>query len=243
MNGQHSNDRREPMTSKPDFTPPEAPPEVGQFALLKVASIEPVGAFLDWGKPKDLFLPFAEQAKGLRVGQSVIVFLYIDNTQRISASMRLDRHFSKAPPPYEVGQKVNLLIFSRTDLGYKAIIEGQHQGLIFEAEVFRPLHYGDKTVGYIKSIRDDGKIDLSLQATGHKGAEGIGPKIMELLQAKGGFLPIHDKTEAEQIYKLFGVSKKKYKIALGGLYKNRQITVDSDGIRLVDTSKAASRKN
>lgn len=207
---------------------------VGEFALLKVVALSPVGAFLDWGLPKDLFLPFAEQSRPLKVGQDVIVYIYIDNSERIAASMRLERNLSKTPHPYELGQQVDLLIIGKTDLGFKAIIEGQHLGLLFENEVFQPLEYGQAVKGFIKNIRSDGKIDLSLKImrTGHTAAEDIAPQILAELEKKGGFLPIDDKTPAETIYKLFGVSKKKYKMALGGLYKKRLITISDDGIRL-----------
>jgi hypothetical protein len=207
---------------------------VGEFALLKVVALSPVGAFLDWGLPKDLFLPFAEQSRPLKVGQDVIVYIYIDNSERIAASMRLERNLSKKPHEYELGQQVDLMIIGKTDLGFKAIIEGQHLGLLFENEVFQPLEYGQAVTGFIKNIRPDGKIDLSLKImrTGHTAAEDIAPQILAELEKKGGFLPIDDKTPAETIYKLFGVSKKKYKMALGGLYKKRLITISDDGIRL-----------
>jgi predicted RNA-binding protein (virulence factor B family) len=211
----------------------EAPlAQVGEFAHLTVAALEPVGAFLDWGLPKDLFLPYSEQTRDLQAGQDVIVYVYLDNSQRISASMRLERHLDKTPGNYKEGQSVELFIMSKTDLGFKAIINGRHVGVLYSNEVFQPLEHGQRLPGVIKKVREDGKIDLSLQKLGHKAAEDIGPKILELLKAKGGFLPYDDKTSAEIIYEVFGVSKKKYKMALGGLYKQRLITIDPDGIRL-----------
>lgn len=210
--------------------------QLGEYALLEVVSLEPVGAFLDWGKDKDLFLPFAEQVgPGLRVGDEVIIYTYEDKAGRVTASMRLSRNKEKTKMDYKVGQAVELLIAAETDLGFKAIIENKHMGLLFRNEVFQELHYGQIITGYVKAIREDGKVDLSLQsgATGHKAAAGIDQKILDLLTAKDGFLPIHDKTPSEYIHELFGVSKKKYKIALGALYKKRLITVDDDGIRLV----------
>lgn len=208
--------------------------QVGDFALLKVVATESVGAFLDWGLPKDLFLPFAEQTRALRVGQEVLVYIYVDKSDRLAASMRLERHIEKENATYEEGQKVQLIIAGRTDLGFKAIIENRHWGVLYGNEVFQPLFQGQRLEGYIKKKRDDGKIDLSLQRAGHKSAnEDVGPKILKLLQEKNGFLAVNDKTPPEEIYRLFGVSKKKYKIALGGLYKQRLITVDDDGIRLL----------
>jgi uncharacterized protein len=208
--------------------------QVGEFAVLKVVSIEKVGAFLDWGLPKDLLLPFAEQTRDLRMGDDVIVFLYLDKSDRISASMRLQRHVQKDTSTYQAGQEVDLLIAAKTDLGFKAIVNGQHFGVLYEDEVFQRLHYGEKLKGFIKSVRPDGKLDLALARSGHKAAkEDIAPKILALLKAEGGFLPINDKTSAEKIHELFGVSKKKFKVALGGLYKQRLITVEEEGIRLV----------
>lgn len=209
---------------------------VGDFALLKVVAVEKVGAFLDWGLAKDLFLPYAEQIHAPRVGQDILVYLYTDKSDRISASMRLDRYTQKAPPELKNGYEVDLLITGKTDLGFKAIVNNCCQGLLFTNEVFQPLHYGQKTKGFIKTVRPDGKLDIVLQKTekvGHKAADDVGPLILEQLIKNSGFLAINDKTPPETIYKLFGVSKKKYKIALGGLYKKRLITVDEDGIRLV----------
>ena len=207
---------------------------VGEFAYLEVVDVKEVGAFLNWGLPKDLFLPHSEQTRPIQPGQSVIVYIYLDKAERITASMRLDKHVSTEPAKYEEGEEVDLLIVAETDLGFKAIINHHHWGVLYHSEVFEVLKYGQKLKGFIKKLREDGKIDLILQQAGHKAAQGdIGPKILEELKTQGGFLPINDKTAAETIYDLFGVSKKKYKIALGGLYKKRLITVDEDGIRLV----------
>lgn len=209
---------------------------VGEFALLKVVSTERIGVFLDWGLGKDLFLPFAEQIHDLCVGEQIVVHIYLDKSQRISASMRLEKFFHKLNSPdvpFTIGQAVELLISGKTDLGYKAIINGSHLGILFENEVFTSLYYGQKTKGFIKSIRPDGKIDLALQKTGHQAAEDIEPILLKMLNDNDGFLAINDKTEAETIYSLFGVSKKKYKMILGALYKRRIISVHEDGIRLI----------
>lgn len=214
----------------------ETPPmQLGEFALLEVVAVENIGAFLDWGQPKDLFLPFAEQEGRVEVGEEIIIYTYLDKAERVTASMRLNRNKAKFEMKYNAGDTVDLLIAAKTDLGFKAIIDNKHMGLLFKNEVFQELHYGQKVKGFIKALRPDGKVDLSLQSgtIGHKAAAGIDDKILELLNAKGGFLPIHDKTPSEYIHGLFGVSKKKYKIALGALYKKRLITVDDDGIRLV----------
>lgn len=205
---------------------------IGEFALLRVVSIESVGAFLDWGLPKDLFLPFREQTHSIEPGDEVLVYLYTDNSGRPSASMRLEKFLDKNTSGYQVEQKVDLLIFDETALGYKAIINAKHLGILYKNEVFQDLRYGDRVTGYIKKIREDGKIDLQLQAFGSKGSDNIGEKILNLLKEKNGFLPLTDKTPPETIYELFGVSKKKYKMALGGIYKKQLISIDEDGIRL-----------
>jgi len=207
---------------------------VGEFACLKVAETNSVGAFLDWGLPKDLFLPFAEQSHRFQQGDEVVVFLYLDNTNRIAASMRLERNIDKNPGSYEADQAVDLMIVGKTDLGYKAIINGRHWGILYFNEVFQPLRYGQKIAGFIKAIRPmDGKIDLRLQKTGHQAGDEIAPKILALLEKSGGYVAINEKTSAEKIYELFGASKKKYKIALGGLYKKRLISIETEGIRLI----------
>ncbi|WP_255490249.1 S1 RNA-binding domain-containing protein [Bdellovibrio sp. KM01] len=205
---------------------------VGEFAHLMVKSVENVGAFLDWGLGKDLFLPYAEMTRDLRAGQAVVVFVYLDKSDRIASSMRLDRYISKEPGDYKEGQQVDLFIGAETDLGFKAIINGKHWGMIYANEIFDRLVHGQKLKGYIKKVREDGKIDLSLQKMGHQSSEDIGPLILQRLREEGGFLPINDKTAAELIYDMFGVSKKKYKMALGDLYKKRVITVKDDGIYL-----------
>jgi predicted RNA-binding protein (virulence factor B family) len=206
---------------------------VGDFAVLKVVAIERVGAFLDWGLPKDLFLPFGEQTRDLRVGEVVIVFIYLDRSDRITASMRLQKNIDPVPGDYQVGQSVQLVIAGKTELGHKAIVEGRHWGVLFENEVFQNLNYGQILDGFIKQVRPDGKIDLSLTPPGSQDTEDLPEQILNHLKEKGGFSSINDKTPAETIYEIFRVSKKKYKIALGGLYKKRLITIHDDGIRLV----------
>ncbi len=206
--------------------------QLGEFANLRVKALEKVGAFLDWGLPKDLLLPFSEQTRELRIGQYALVFLYLDKSDRICGSMRLDRYIDKTPGNYEAEQEVDLIVAARTDLGFKALVNGRHWGMLYSNEVFTSLEIGQRTKGYIKSVRPDGKIDLSLQKFGHKGSDDIGEKILALLKARGGHLEINDKTAADTIYQLFGVSKKKFKMALGGLYKKRIVTIDDSGIRL-----------
>jgi uncharacterized protein len=207
--------------------------QAGDFAVLRVVAIEKVGAFLDWGLEKDLFLPFSEQIRELKMGEDVVVLLYIDNNDRISSTMRIEKRTDKDTSGYKEEQKVDLLVFDETELGYKAVINNQHVGILYKNEVFQELRYGDKVTGYVKKVRDDGKVDLILQPFGNKGSGAIEDRILGMLKEQGGFLPITDKTTPEKIYDMFGVSKKKYKIALGGIYKKRLITISPDGIRLV----------
>ena len=207
---------------------------VGDFAVLRVSSVQRVGAFLDWGLSKDLLLPYAEQNRDLRSGDIVLVYLYVDKSERICASMRVHKHVEGGDLGLKGGEEVELVIAAKTDLGYKALVNGRTFGMLYADEVFAPLQYADQLKGYIKYVRPDGKLDLSLARPGHQAAsEEIAPRIVEQLKADDGFIPLNDKSSAEEIHKMFGVSRKKFKIALGGLYKQRVITVEKDGIRLV----------
>lgn len=216
----------------------ERVPQIGDFAVLRVVAIESVGAFLSWGHDKDLFLPFAEQTRKLQVGQEVAVHIYHDKADRPTASMRLERFTSPTgantqPIHYQLGEQVELLVFAETDLGYKAIINGRHLGILYKNEVFQELRYGDELPGYIRKVRDDGKIDLILQPFGNRGADDLGQRILDMLHDNNGFLPLTEKTAPEEISRLFGVSKKKYKMALGGIYKKRLVRISDDGIYLI----------
>jgi predicted RNA-binding protein (virulence factor B family) len=210
--------------------------EVGKFAALKVLSVNHnVGAFLDWGLSKDLLLPFREQDRPLRLGDRVVVYVYLDpQSQRIVASARLGRHLKKETPTYRVGQPVNLFITSKTTLGYNAIIENSHRGLLYHDRVHVPLEIGQKVVGYIAGIRPEGKIDLSLDTGGRKRIPPLSTKIMDALKQHGGKLPYDDATPPEEIRAQFQASKKAFKQALGGLYKRRCIRFTNPGIELVD---------
>lgn len=206
---------------------------VGEFNLLRVKAVEKVGAFLDWGLRKDLLVPFGEQKVRLKTGRSCIVWVYVDEASgRIVASTRLQKFMDPEPGDYTVGQEVELLVTKETELGYKAIINNAHWGFLYENEVFKKLRVGQKVQGYIQKLREDDKIDVSLTATGYEKVGGISEMILKVLQKKKGFLPITAKTSPEEIYSLFGVSKKNYKKAIGALYKERKVTIEDDGIRL-----------
>ena len=209
--------------------------KVGDFACLKVVGIERPGTFLDWGLLKNLFLPFGEQKKTLRPGDKTIVYIYVDEkSNRITASERIEKFTDKGTPDLTEGQEVDLLIFQRTDLGYKAIINNKYIGLIYENEVFQPVSFGLQTKGYVKQIREDFKIDLSLSKTGVEKISDFADVLLARLQQAGGFLPLTDKTDAEEIYNIMQMSKKNFKKAVGNLYKKRIIDVGEKGIKMND---------
>ncbi len=211
---------------------------VGEFALLRVVSVNSVGAFLDWGLSKDLLVPFREQTLTMEEGKSYVVYVYFDDeSQRIVASAKLDKYLDNLPPNYGVGQEVNLLISGQTDIGYKAIINNLHWGVLYKNEVFQSLTKGQQIKGYIKKIRDDEKIDLSINKIGYDKIEDISNKILDELRKHNGFIDVTDKSAAETISKLFGVSKKSYKMAVGALYKSKQISIEPNGIKLIASIK------
>jgi predicted RNA-binding protein (virulence factor B family) len=207
---------------------------VDEFANLRVVSVTAIGAFLDWGMPKDLFVPFREQKIKMHEGQSYLVRIYLDRASgRLAATSKLDKFLDKVEHNYQTGEKVKLLICAKTDLGYKAIINGTHWGVIFHNEVFTPLARGCEIEGFIKQVREDGKIDLCLQKPGYEKVTELTDVILRYIKDQGGFMPITDKNSPEEIYDLFGVSKKTYKKAIGALYKKRLIMIEKGGTRLV----------
>lgn len=208
--------------------------QVGEFASLKVAEINRVGLFLDWGLPKEVLLPHSEEKRPLEVGDYCVVYLYLDkHTRRITATAHLDRHLDKLPVRYKVGEPVKLLIAGVTDLGFKAIINGQHWGLVHKNEAFKFLRSGMQETGYIKEIRADGKISLSLQPVGSEAGDALQQLIMQRLQAHDGVLMISDKSPPEVIAREFGVSKGNFKKAIGGLMKLGRLRIQPDRIEQV----------
>ncbi|MBN2418070.1 MAG: GntR family transcriptional regulator [Deltaproteobacteria bacterium] len=206
--------------------------EAGQFALLKVVSSNSYGAFLDWGLEQDLRVSVKEQQKQMKKGHPYLVYVYNDPKNRISASSRLSKFIKDLPADFKEGQHVDLVIADITPLGYRAIINKTHLGVLYKNEVFKLLEQGQSIKGYIKKIREDGKIDLCLQKRSVREIDDLSKKIMNVLKEHGGSLEISDKTSPERIYNLFGVSKKRYKSAIGALYKKRLITVDDYAIKL-----------
>ena len=214
--------------------------QIGEFASLTVKQVNPVGAFLDWNLGKDLLCPYPEQKVRMEAGKSYVVYLYQDDqTRRIVASSKINRFLSQQKPAYKNGQPVSLLISDRTDLGYMAIINNRHQGLIFDQEIQesgKSLSIGDHLDGFIKRVRDDDKIDLSLKKPGFDKSvmSDLGQAILDRLNASQGFLPVNDKTDPAIIRKQFGASKRSFKMALGGLYKQRLIVIEDNGIRKIE---------
>ncbi|MHC1704552.1 MAG: S1 RNA-binding domain-containing protein [Tenuifilaceae bacterium] len=208
--------------------------KVGEFAMLQVAAVTPMGAFLDWGLPKDLFVPFREQKQKMEEGKWYIVTCYLDyDTKRLVASAKIEKYLDNLPPDYEAGEEVELLISGETDLGFNAIINSKHLGVLYKNEVFQPIKKGDRIKGYIKKIREDEKIDLILQKAGYQKVDDISMKILQVLKDHDGFLNVTDKSDPDKIYDLFGVSKKTFKKAIGSLFKLRIINIEDNGIRLV----------
>ncbi len=221
-----SEDRLIATTEKPKV-------QVGGFASLKVVDINRVGLFFDWGLPKDLLMPHSEEKRPLQVGDYCVVHVYLDpRTRRITATARLDRYLDKAPANYQVGQEVDLLVVEQTDLGFKAIIDGLHWGLIHKNEVFKFLRGGSREKGYIKELRADGKISLSLQPVGQQARDELSEQILAALRDAGGSLPLSDKSDPAVISKAFGVSKGNFKKAIGGLFKQGLIAIHDDRIEL-----------
>lgn len=207
--------------------------EVGQIAFLEVKWVNQFGAFLDWGLMKDLFCPFREQKMRMQQGKKYIVYCYIDSlTHRIVATAKIEKFLSKEQPPYNKGDIVNILIQQKTELGFKAIVEGQFSGQLYQNELFKDIHTGDQMPAIVKNVREDGKIDLVLQEHGKKHIDDFEETLLEYLKENGGVCAFHDKSDAEDIYSEFQVSKKTFKKAVGGLYKKHLISIEENGLRL-----------
>lgn len=222
-----SEDRPVATTARPKAMP-------GEFAYLKVVQATPVGAFLDWGLPKDLMCPFGEQKERMEEGRSYVVRIDLDaETGRLFASRRLGRYLDQSRPRFAEGQEVDLLLYGKTELGYQAIVDGTHRGLLFANEVFRPLRAGERTKGFIKELRPDGKIDLSLYPAGRDRIEDLEERLLGELRRRGGSWDLCDATPADVIHRELGVSKKAFKQAAGALFRKRRVVIDDTGIHLV----------
>ncbi len=207
--------------------------QVGEFASLKVVDINRVGLFLNWGLPKDLLLPHSEEKRPLQVGDYCVVHVFLDKrSKRITATARLDRYLDIVPVTYSAGEEVDLLVVESTDMGFKAIINGKHWGLIHKNEAFKFLRSGMQEKGYIKEVRSDGKISLSLQPIGEDVRDSLAEQIMTKLREQGGSLALSDKSSPEAISAHFRASKGNFKKAIGGLYKQGRIVIHADRIEL-----------
>lgn len=215
--------------------------QVGQFACLRVSDTNRVGAFLDWNMPKELLVPFSEQKDRMETGEFYVVYVYQEKqTYRIVASSKISKFLSSKPHEYRSGQAVSLMICDQTDIGYTAIIDGQYMGVLFHQEMTscmgdEKVRKGRKLDGFIKRVRPDGKIDLCLRKPGFdkEGINELGTRILERLNEADGYLPFNDRSDSEVLKREFSVSKRSFKMALGGLYKKRLIRIDEDGIRLL----------
>lgn len=208
--------------------------QLNQFACLQVKSVTAIGAFLDWGLEKDLFVPFREQNKKMEEGRWYAVYLDLDEeTDRLVASCKVNRYFEKENIDLQIGQEVDLLIFEETDLGLNAVINNKYKGLIYENEIFQRIKIGTRTKGFIKNLRDDNRVDLSLQKQGYANVEPNAERILEKLKANNGFLDVTDKSDSNYVMYQLEMSKKTFKKAVGALYRQKIIRIEEDGIYLV----------
>jgi predicted RNA-binding protein (virulence factor B family) len=206
-----------------------------EFAFLEVTDVTEHGAFMDWGLIKDLFVPFREQSTPMQVGEWHVVFLYLDQkSSRLIASTKIDRFLENERLTVNEGDQVDLLIFSKSDLGYNAIVNQYHKGLIYANEVFREINVGDSLKGYVKKIREENKLDLSLQKIGYEAVEPSAQLILDELKKANGSLNLSDKSSPEEVYKKLQMSKKVFKKAIGGLYKQGLIKIGDDSIQLIN---------
>lgn len=208
--------------------------QVGQFAKLACINTNAIGAFLNWGLAKDLLIPFSEQRVKMQEGQSYLVYLYVDKASgRIVGTTKFNKFLDKSPADYKKNDPVDIVVLEQTSLGYKCAINSNHSGLIFKTESFGKIFIGKHLKAYIKQVRDDGKIDLSLQKIGQEKITSLVDKIIQSLEKKGGFLPINDKSSPKEIFDLFRTSKATFKKTIGHLYKEKKIRIGSDGIYLI----------
>ncbi len=205
----------------------------GKYAYLLVRHTSSHGAFLDWGLEKDLFVPFAEQEKRMQEGNSYVVYMYLDEMSgRLVASSRVEDYVEKEEIDLKTDQEVDMLIIRETDLGFNAIVDDKYLGLIYANEIFKRIAPGDRLRGFVKKVREDGKTDLSLEKQGYGSVEPNAQKILRSLAKNNGFLPLHDKSDPVEITRRLEMSKKTFKKAIGGLYKEKRISIGDDGIRL-----------
>ncbi len=209
---------------------------VGDFAYLNVVDESPVGAFLDIGLPRDILVPFSEQTHKLEKGRKALVRIYLDDSDRLTASTKLDTFLydTDETSAYKTGQTVNIVVGAKTDLGMKVIVDGTYWGLIYHSDIFKPIGRGDHLQGFIKRVREDQKIEVVLEQPGFARVEGLAGEVLEKLKAEKGYIPLSDKSQPDAIKNMFHCSKNSYKQAIGTLYKQRLIRIEKDGIYLVE---------
>lgn len=204
------------------------------FAYLEVVEVGAYGAFLDWGLEKHLLVPFREQSERMEDGYKYVVHCYMDEeSMRLTGSSRVDRFLSNENIDYNQNDRVNLLVYRKTPLGWEVIVDEMHKGLIFDSDIFKPVSVGDSLIGYVKNVREDKKLDISLQPIGAKMLEPTAKMLLDKLEENNGFLPLHDKSSPEEIKKVLHLSKKAFKKGIGILYRQRKINIQDDGIRLL----------
>lgn len=208
---------------------------LNKFAFLRVTDASYVGAFMDWGMEKELLVPNNEQRQKMEVDRWYIVYLMLDSeTDRLYASNKIEKHLDNETLTVSEGDAVELLVMQKTDLGYSVIVNNLHKGLVFENEIFKTLNIGDKLPGYVKKIREDNKLDISLQPIGYENfIDSNSQEVFEVLKRNNGFMSVSDKSSPEDIYAKFGMSKKVFKKAIGSLYKEKKIFISPEGIKIV----------
>lgn len=236
----------EPRPSTPRTRPskaesaPAAIPQPGEVANLTILGTNKAGALLAWGGPEELLLPWKEvrheQKHQIKDGKKVVVFLFWNDEDRITASTRLADFLVDEADDLQEGDQVSLVIWERTDIGVRVIVNHRYWGMVHDSDIFGKLTRGETRVGYIKALRADRKLNVSLNSPGYAKIDDIAQNLLDVLKRRGGFLPVTDKSRPEEIYDLFGISKKVFKQTLGALYKNRRILIAEDGIRLVKTT-------
>nr|WP_298250108.1 S1-like domain-containing RNA-binding protein [uncultured Halomonas sp.] len=238
-------DRRDPR-SAPSSPRPQRPGRhyraprchVGEVAYLEVVTVNDTGAFLDWGQPSDLLLPFGEQRFRPSVGKRVLVRIYEDQQGRPVASQKLERFVADEAEGLAAGDEVILVVAEQTDLGLKAVVNHRFWGLLYRDDLTRPLRRGQRLTGYVKRFREDGRLDLSLLPPGAARLDVVGETVLKALRESGGYLPLGDKSDAAEVKARLGVSKNAFKQAIGRLYKRQLITLEPTGIRLVPGASA-----
>ena len=210
---------------------------VDQCAYLHVVEVNDIGAFLDWGLPKDLLLPYKEQTRKLAAGDRCVVYVFIDpDTHRIAATQYLDDFLEETGGNFRQGQEVDLLVCSHSPLGYKVVVNNSHLGLIYAKEISQNVYVGQNLKGYMKAPRPDGKLDVSLNALNIHARDQLAEKIIKHLEANNGSSPLNDKSSPQDIYRVFAVSKANFKKSIGGLYRSKRIRIEKDGIHLIQES-------